>query len=57
MIKQLRQFLADRRGATAVEYGLIIALMVLAMMVGLSTFADTAINMWEMVANNVEQNA
>ena len=57
MFNQLRQILADGRGASAVEYGLILALMVLAMMLGLSTFADTAIEMWNNVAQNVQANA
>ncbi len=57
MFKLLRQILADGRGASAVEYGLILALMVLAMMLGLSTFADAAIDMWDNVAENVQANA
>ncbi len=43
----------DQRGATAVEYGLILALIFLAMVAGVSNFADTTINMWDHVANEV----
>lgn len=37
---------ADERGATAVEYGLILALIVIAMVGALSSFADAAVAMW-----------
>ena len=43
----------DRRGATAVEYGLILAMIFLAMVAGVSNFADTTINMWNHVATEV----
>jgi len=43
----------DERAATAIEYGLIIALVCLAMMVGLQNFAGVTIDMWERVANSV----
>lgn len=57
MRKRLSRVLRDQRGATAIEYGLIIALLVLSMMVGLGTFADTTIGMWENVADEVQQNS
>ena len=41
----------DQKAATAVEYGLILALIFLAMIAGVSNFASATINMW----NNVEQ--
>ena len=52
----MRRFFAifkDDQGATAIEYGLILAMIFLAMMAGVSTFAGTTINMWEYVANEV----
>ena len=52
----MRRFFAifkDEKAATAIEYGLIAALIFLGMLVGLQTFADTTINMWEMVSNKV----
>lgn len=42
-----------RRGATAVEYGLIVSLIVIAMVASLSTLANTTVAMWDMVANKV----
>lgn len=43
----------DQRGATAVEYGLILALIFLAMVGAISRFSDVTINMWDRVANEV----
>jgi pilus assembly protein Flp/PilA len=43
----------DERGATAVEYGLIISLIVLAMMSALIQVAGTTTNMWNGVSNKV----
>ncbi len=43
----------DERGATAIEYGLIMALIFLAMVGAVSQFGQTTINMWDFVANEV----
>jgi pilus assembly protein Flp/PilA len=53
MWKQLGKLSRDQRGATAVEYGLIIALIVLAMVGALNHFADTTIDIWDHVATEV----
>jgi len=42
----LQDIIADERGATAVEYGLILSLIVIAMIGALNSFADAAIAMW-----------
>ena len=42
----LRRLFADRRGATAIEYGLIAALIVVAMIGGLSALGGGAGGMW-----------
>ena len=42
----LRRLLADDRGATAIEYGLIAALIVIAMMGGLAALGGGAGGMW-----------
>lgn len=49
----IRQLCHDSRAATAVEYGLIVALMVLAMLGGLQLFADSTIGMWNNVSTKV----
>jgi pilus assembly protein Flp/PilA len=51
MAKILCAFLRDGRGATAVEYALILALIVVAMMVSLTNMATTTSNMWNNVAD------
>ena len=53
MLKFMRALAHDARGATAVEYGLIISLVVLAMLTALTTFASTSVKMWGTVANRV----
>jgi pilus assembly protein Flp/PilA len=45
-IRTLRRLRSDKRGATAIEYGLIVALIGLAMMAGLSTLGGGANGMW-----------
>jgi pilus assembly protein Flp/PilA len=49
----LRKLLRDKRGATAIEYGLIAALVVLGAFLGLKNFATTSVNMWNNVSNTV----
>ena len=44
----------DDRGATAVEYGLILALIFLAMIVSVQGFASSAIGMWTKVDDTVD---
>lgn len=51
--KCLRTLSAEDRGATAIEYGLIAALIVVAMMGGLSTLGAGSNGMWGRVSNNV----
>jgi pilus assembly protein Flp/PilA len=46
--------LADERGATAVEYGLIVSLIVLAMLGALGRVAGTTTNLWNTVADTVD---
>ncbi|HZF96415.1 MAG TPA: Flp family type IVb pilin [Allosphingosinicella sp.] len=45
----------DERGATAIEYGLILALVFLAMIVGVTAFGQGAIAMWTGVAENIQE--
>ena len=52
--KLLKAILEDRSGATAVEYGLIVALIVIAMISALNTFANETINMWDRVTGSME---
>lgn len=50
-----RRLRSDQRGATAVEYGLIAALIVIAMLGGLSTLGGGAGGMWTTLSEKVEE--
>jgi pilus assembly protein Flp/PilA len=56
MLNLLRLLLNNRRGATAVEYGLIVALIALAASAAIALFADAAIDMWEYIKTNALDN-
>lgn len=49
----IKKTVDDTSGATAIEYGLILALIALAIIGALTSFAGTAITMWTDVANSV----
>lgn len=49
----IHRLLHDSRGATAVEYGLICALIVLAMMTALIAVGETTTSLWDKVADKV----
>jgi len=52
----LRRLRRDKRGATAIEYGLIAALIVIAMMGGLSSLGGGFGGMWTKLNNTVQNN-
>ena len=52
--KTLRRLRADQRGATAIEYGLIVALIALALMGGLRSLGGGAGGMWTNIASEVQ---
>ena len=47
------RLIRETRAATAVEYGLIVALIFLAILVGVVSLANTTINMWNNVQTEV----
>ncbi len=47
------RLLRDSRGATAIEYGLILAFVVIAMIVGLTSLANSTTSMWGNVNDKV----
>jgi pilus assembly protein Flp/PilA len=51
--RMLRNLGADRRGATAIEYGLLAGLIAVAMIAGLSSLGGGAGGMWGKVSKNV----
>ena len=50
----LRKLRASERGATAVEYGLICSLIIIAMMSGLEALGGGSRGMWGKIQTNVE---
>jgi pilus assembly protein Flp/PilA len=53
MRRTLARLAFDERGATAVEYGLIIGLIFLAIIGGLSTFATNENAMYTRISNSI----
>ena len=54
MIRFLKKLYLSDEGATAVEYGLILALIALAAMIAIIDVANTTTNMWTDVSNDVD---
>ena len=54
MLKTIRSFIADESGATAIEYGLIAALIAVGAISGFNAFGNGLSNMWGKVENNVK---
>jgi pilus assembly protein Flp/PilA len=53
MLKFMRQILRGDTGATAVEYGLIVSLIVIAMITALQSVATQNTAMWDFVQEEV----
>ena len=53
-MRRLLGILKNEQGATAIEYGLILAMVFLAMLGAVNLFAETTISMWENVSNEVQ---
>ena len=53
MTKGLMRLLRDKRGGTAIEYGLIASMVVIAMLVALQNVANKTSTMWNSVSNKV----
>lgn len=53
MLELIQRITPCEQGATAVEYGLIVSLIVVAIMASLSSFGDSSMNMWNYVSNEI----
>ena len=53
MLKRLGALLRDRRGGTAIEYGLIVSLIVITMVVAFVELGSTTTTMWGNVNNKM----
>ncbi len=54
MLKRFKQFCGDESGATAIEYGLIAALVSVAAIGALTTLGDSLQNIFTEVSNSLE---
>ncbi|MEO8375175.1 MAG: Flp family type IVb pilin [Sphingomonas bacterium] len=54
MIKIIRRLAKNRRGGTAIEYGLIAALVVITMIAAFQQVAGTTIGMWTNVSTKMQ---
>jgi len=52
----LRRLLTDKKGATAIEYGIIVALIAVALMGGLSKLGGGTNGMWTNIATAAKDN-
>lgn len=52
----LKKILGDEKGATAIEYGLIVSLIVIAIVGMLNSLANSTIGMWEYVSETILEN-
>ena len=52
-MRRITDILRDRQGATAIEYGLIVGLIVIVIIAGISGLAGTTIGMWNNVSEKV----
>ena len=55
MVQLLQRIVRDERGATAVEYGFMLVMIVLAMMSALSGVANETSALWQEVASKTEE--
>jgi pilus assembly protein Flp/PilA len=53
MFRFFRGIVKSQEGATAVEYGLIVSLIVVAIIGAIDSVADSTINMWNGVSENI----
>ena len=54
MFSVLHRILRDEKGATAIEYGLIVALIVIAIISSLKGVANENTGLWARVSDNVD---
>ncbi len=50
----LKRLLRDKAGATAIEYGLIVSLVVIAIIASVRSVADETNGLWAIVSSNVD---
>ena len=56
LVQLLNSVLRDQRGATAIEYGLIAALVCIAIVAGVTSMGQSVIGVWDFVTVEVLSN-
>jgi pilus assembly protein Flp/PilA len=54
VLKLLKSFCSDRAGGTAIEYGLLLALISIGLLAGLETFSGALSNTFGAVQNSID---
>ena len=54
MLKRFKQFCGDESGATAIEYGLIAALISVAIIAAVTSVGDSLTNIFDTVSNELD---
>lgn len=55
MLQSITRLRQDNRGATAIEYGLIVALLFLGIVVAVSGFSASTVAMWGRVSDTTQE--
>jgi pilus assembly protein Flp/PilA len=55
LFRTFRALMRSRKAATAVEYGFLLALVVLAIMASLTTLGSTTIELWNGISTKVQK--
>jgi pilus assembly protein Flp/PilA len=53
MVKMLRRIMRDNRGATAVEYGLVVSLIIIAILASMSQLATNFNALWTNIGDQI----
>lgn len=56
VVRLLRKVFSDGGGATSIEYGLIVSLIVIAIVGAMNSLASSTIEMWEYISTTVQSN-
>lgn len=54
MPSAIRNFLRDEQGADAIEYGVIVAMIFLVIVVAVASMANNTVNMWDNISSHVK---
>jgi pilus assembly protein Flp/PilA len=54
VLKSLKSFCSDRAGGTAIEYGLLLALISIGLLAGLEAFSNSLTNTFSTVTNSID---